>query len=179
MTVVDSPTFYRRLVLRAEGVAGYPSRNPLVIRAGIRDVVLRSNYMPVENGRHYAFPTDGGGQETRGDGPSSLKVTPPSANQPMPQNNKQKERGFMQLDAEKIRAARRDLGISQEHVAGRGDTSAASVRRAESGLPVKPSTARRLARGLGVELSVLRSDTDPAQGIPKEEVVAVEKAMTG
>ena len=85
----------------------------------------------------------------------------------------------MHLDAQKIRAARRDLGISQEHVAGRGDTSAASVRRAESGLPVKPSTARRLARGLGVELSDLRPDGEPTELAPKEEVVAVEKAMTG
>ena len=85
----------------------------------------------------------------------------------------------MQLDAAKVRAARRDLGLSQEHVAGRGDTTAGSVRCAESGLPVKPSTARRLARGLGVELSDLRPDRDPTQLGPKETEVVIEKAMTG
>jgi transcriptional regulator with XRE-family HTH domain len=85
----------------------------------------------------------------------------------------------MQLDPQKIIEARLDQGLSQQHVATRGDLSATSVKRAEFGLPVQPATARRIARGLGVQVKDLRPDTDPVQGVPKEEVVAVEQAMTG
>ena len=85
----------------------------------------------------------------------------------------------MQLDAEKIIEARLDQGLSQQHLATRGDLSATSVKRAESGLPVQPATARRIARGLGVQVADLRPDTDPGQSVPKETEVVIEQAMTG
>jgi transcriptional regulator with XRE-family HTH domain len=91
-------------------------------------------------------------------------------------NNKERERRAMQLDPRKIITARHDRGLSQQHVAGLGDLSATSVKRAESGLPIQPATARRLARGLGVQIADLRPDTDQ-QRVPKEEVVIEQ--MTG
>ena len=85
----------------------------------------------------------------------------------------------MQLDAEKIIEARLDQGLSQQHLATRGDLSATSVKRAEFGLPVQPATARRIAKGLGVQVKDLRPDGDPGQSVPKETEVVIEQAMTG
>jgi transcriptional regulator with XRE-family HTH domain len=93
---------------------------------------------------------------------------------------KRKKKGVsMQLDPQKIITARLDRGLSQQHVAGLGDLSATSVKRAESGLPVQPATARRLARGLGVQIADLRPDGDPVRGVPKETEVVIEQAMSG
>lgn len=61
----------------------------------------------------------------------------------------------MKLDGKRMRYARYRLGCSLDMVGERSGISKNTARRAERGEEVRPSTARKIAAGLGVEVSDL------------------------
>jgi transcriptional regulator with XRE-family HTH domain len=61
----------------------------------------------------------------------------------------------MKLDARKVVEARERLGLGQEELATRAEISPNTVLRVEHGFEIRPVTARRIARGLGLEVSDL------------------------
>jgi transcriptional regulator with XRE-family HTH domain len=73
----------------------------------------------------------------------------------------------LQLDAQKVLDARDRLGLSQEDVAKRTGLSPVTVARAEHGDPIRPLSARRLARGLNLKVEDLYT--------PRGEGVALTK----
>lgn len=74
----------------------------------------------------------------------------------------------MKLDAREVVEARERLGLTQEELAARAEVSENTVLRAEHGLEVRPVTARRLARGLGLEVADLYPKADALASPPKE-----------
>jgi len=61
----------------------------------------------------------------------------------------------LKLDGKKMRHARYRLGCSLDMFGERSGISKNTARRAERGEEVRPSTARKIAAGLGVEVSDL------------------------
>ncbi len=61
----------------------------------------------------------------------------------------------MKLDGKKLRHARYRLGCTIEMVGERSGIAKNTARRAEREEEVRPSTARRIAAGLGVKVSDL------------------------
>src|SRR5918997_2430083 len=61
----------------------------------------------------------------------------------------------MKLDPIKVRAAREQLGFSLKDVAEEARVSQTSAIKAEHGKEIRPVTARRIARGLRVEVADL------------------------
>ena len=61
----------------------------------------------------------------------------------------------MKLDTDKMRWNRDRLGLSLAEVAGKAEVAEGTVLRAEHGEDIRPSSGRRIARALGVELSEL------------------------
>ena len=59
------------------------------------------------------------------------------------------------LDGKRLRYARDRLGCSLDMVRERSGISKNTARRAERGEEVRPSTARKIAAGLSVEVSDL------------------------
>ena len=73
----------------------------------------------------------------------------------------------IKLDVDKVLDARARLGLSQEDVARRSGLTAVTVARAEKDLPLRPISARRLARGLNTTVDQLY--------VPREEGVTLTK----
>ena len=61
----------------------------------------------------------------------------------------------IRLDADKVLDARDRLGLSQEDLARRTGMSPVTIARAEHGEPIRPISARRLARGLNLKVEDL------------------------
>jgi transcriptional regulator with XRE-family HTH domain len=61
----------------------------------------------------------------------------------------------VKLDAKRVVEARERLGLAQEELATRAEVSPNTVLRVEHGLDIRPITARRIARGLGLEVGDL------------------------
>jgi DNA-binding XRE family transcriptional regulator len=61
----------------------------------------------------------------------------------------------VKLDAKKVVEARERLGLGQEELAARAEISPNTVLRVEHGFEIRPVTARRIARGLGLEVADL------------------------
>jgi transcriptional regulator with XRE-family HTH domain len=68
----------------------------------------------------------------------------------------------MKLDPEKVREARERLGFSFDALAKESGVSQTSAIRAEHGEEIRPLTARRLAKGLGVKVADLYPGKVPA-----------------
>jgi transcriptional regulator with XRE-family HTH domain len=81
----------------------------------------------------------------------------------------------LKLDAREVVEARERLGLTQEELAARAEVSENTVLRAEHGLEVRPVTARRLARGLGLEVADLYPK-DRAPASPPKETDAERRA---
>jgi transcriptional regulator with XRE-family HTH domain len=64
----------------------------------------------------------------------------------------------MKLKRERVRYARDRLGWSLRMVGEKAGTNAATVLRAEHGHEIRPSTARKIACALGVEVADLVPD---------------------
>jgi DNA-binding XRE family transcriptional regulator len=61
----------------------------------------------------------------------------------------------VKLDAKKVVEARERLGLAQGDLASLADVSPNTVLRIEQGLDIRPVTARRIARGLGLTVDDL------------------------
>jgi transcriptional regulator with XRE-family HTH domain len=66
-----------------------------------------------------------------------------------------REEENLKLDPAAVIEARERLGLTIEMAADRADVSKNSIGRAEHGLDIRPVTARRIARGLGLEVADL------------------------
>jgi transcriptional regulator with XRE-family HTH domain len=66
----------------------------------------------------------------------------------------------LKLDAPKVVEERERRGLSQDELANRAEISANTVLRVERGLEIRPITARRIARGLGLEVADLYPKAD-------------------
>lgn len=64
----------------------------------------------------------------------------------------------LKLDRRKLQYARDRLGYSLDMVGEKSRTSKNTVRRAEHEQEIRPGTARKIAAGLGVEVSDLIRD---------------------
>lgn len=75
----------------------------------------------------------------------------------------------MKLDPAKVRQARERLGLSLDDVAKAADVSQNSAIRAEHGEEIRPVTARRIARGLGLEVADLYPKSEAPTSSPESE----------
>jgi transcriptional regulator with XRE-family HTH domain len=83
-------------------------------------------------------------------------------------NQNQKEKA-MKLDQNRVRAARERLGLSRADLAERAEISPNSAVRAEKAQEIRPLTARRIARALGVEVADLYPKGPAPNSSPKPE----------
>lgn len=60
-----------------------------------------------------------------------------------------------------LRSQRRRLALSQEDLAEKADVGRTTVARGERGLPIRPSSVRKLARALKVTPWDLQQPDDP------------------
>jgi DNA-binding XRE family transcriptional regulator len=67
----------------------------------------------------------------------------------------------LKLDPDETRSARERLGLTAQMVAEKAGLMKASVLRAEHGEDVRPSTARKLAEALKVEVADLYAEPFP------------------
>ena len=74
----------------------------------------------------------------------------------------------MKLDKAEVVKARERLGLSIELLAKRAAVSKNSVSRAEHGLDIRPITARRIAHGLGLEVSDLYPKVEAPASSPEQ-----------
>lgn len=81
----------------------------------------------------------------------------------------------MRLDPEKIRVARERLGLSLNAMAEAAEISETAAIRAAHGDEIRPMTARRLARGLQLEVEDLYSPKAQAALLSPKEAVRVER----
>jgi transcriptional regulator with XRE-family HTH domain len=78
----------------------------------------------------------------------------------------------VKLDPIKVHEARERMGFSLDDVAQAAGVSQTSAIRAEHGKEIRPLTARRIARGLGVEVADLYPKAEaptPSTSSPKSE----------
>ena len=61
----------------------------------------------------------------------------------------------MKLDASRVVEARERLGLAQDDLAVRAEVSPNTILRIEHGFEIRPVTARRVARALGLEVADL------------------------
>lgn len=86
----------------------------------------------------------------------------------------------MKLDPIKVHEARERMGFSLDDVAKAAGVSQTSAIRAEHGKEIRPLTARRIARGLGVEVADLYPKAEaptPSISSPKSEAVEERRAI--
>jgi transcriptional regulator with XRE-family HTH domain len=75
----------------------------------------------------------------------------------------------MKLDAKKVVEARERLGLAQEELATRAEVSPNTILRVEHGLDIRPITARRIARGLGLEVDDLYPKAEAPTSLPPDK----------
>ena len=75
----------------------------------------------------------------------------------------------MRLDGDKVRRARERLGYSMEMTGEEAEVSKNSILRAEHGEDIRPVTARRISRALGVEVADLIEGSARPAALQTEE----------
>ncbi len=83
--------------------------------------------------------------------------------------------GGLKLDKAEVVEARERLGLSIELLAKRAAVSKNSVSRAEHGLDIRPITARRIAHGLGLEVSDLYPKAEAPPSLPSDSPESGER----
>jgi transcriptional regulator with XRE-family HTH domain len=84
----------------------------------------------------------------------------------------------MKLDSTKVLQAREQLGLSIAEVAENAEVSPNSVSRAENDKEIRPLTARRIARALGVEVADLYPKGVAPTSSPKPDSEEERRAAT-
>jgi transcriptional regulator with XRE-family HTH domain len=81
----------------------------------------------------------------------------------------------LRLDGDKVRQARERLGYSMEMTGEEAEVSKNSILRAEHGEDIRPVTARRISRALGVEVADLIEGSARPAALQSEEDEILEE----
>jgi transcriptional regulator with XRE-family HTH domain len=83
---------------------------------------------------------------------------------------RRKRRGDSESLGERLRGRRRELGMTQEQLAERADTTQAVIQKIENGKSLRPRKIDQIAGALGVKAAWLMFGNDRFDGLDREAI---------